>query len=190
MPRTLSQKRDREILRGNSPPPPVKYFYRAQLVGSRKVRVSSKPPNLNQSIEEVIVPNPRLNFSGSNVYSISPNVIVPPSIQSHPIKIDDLTGLYNFFDEESKFYLASNLFLVSFLERTYSKFDEFFDFNNISIQLIFDRDLSDNPQLVLRINTSDNVDSVIENQHLFDEDYWLNCPDNITENIIISFDFE
>jgi len=52
------------------------------------------------------------------------------------------------------------------------------------------RCISEAPNLIIIINTSDDVDSVLENQKKFDENYWLTSPLNITKNIIISFDFK
>lgn len=105
--------------------------------------------------------------------------------------INDLKEIYNFVNsQEIEHYLMMNKFLVSFLKDTRNQIKNYFKYNEIFLEFIDDSDISETPNLIITINTSGEVDSILESQNKFDENYWLISPLNITKNIIISFDFK
>lgn len=111
--------------------------------------------------------------------------------QKASLGINDLEEIYGFLNErEIEHYLINNRFLITFLKDTKNEIESYFKSNQIFLELVNDPDLSESPNLLVIINTSADVDSVLESQKKFDEHYWLHSPLNITENIIISFEFK
>jgi hypothetical protein len=122
--------------------------------------------------------------------SLAPSLDLEPQVSS---KIKKLQESYVFLDHSGiENYLSKEgMLLIVVLENVYNKVREYFKFNKIFLELFDDLDLSDSPNLIIRISTSDDVDSILECQKNFNEGYWLNSISaNNIKNIIINFNFE
>lgn len=98
---------------------------------------------------------------------------------------------YEFLNyEEAKEHLEDNLNLLSLLKNAYSKIVQYFDSDRIFVKFTESLDTSELFTLRIIINTFDDVDSALEKQQNFNDNYWYQLPFDMTKNIIIDFDFQ
>jgi hypothetical protein len=181
-------------------------------ITEKPISVQLKPSLKTYKVNNVIyLPNAlESNFTNPSIttsisissYSQPPNSVVAVFKNEHGqfdiletptnyYDVNDLLKLYNFLDYASvESYLTARKDLIPLLKDVYNNVKKHFRFERIELEIFDNMDLSDDPNLIININTSDDVDSVLECQENFDNLYWLGLNSSITKNIIIGFNFE
>jgi hypothetical protein len=118
-----------------------------------------------------------------------------PFFASEPSNLNPLRELDSSF-EITDFQAVENYLVkrdknvVSRLNDAISEIKHYFSVNDVFLEVLNDFDYSEGDVLCIRINTSDDADSVLDKQCDFNKGYWFKLPFDETKNIVINFNFD